>query len=264
LSRLAGRTAIITGAASGIGRAAALLFAAEGARLVLIDLVETVEETAVAVRASGGEAVAVVGDAADEACVRYTVDQAVARFGALDVYWANAGIWPPRLPLDDQTPELWMEVLRVNLVGVFLGLKHASAVMIPRKKGSIICTASMVGLRGGRSANPPYAASKAGVINLVETSTTALFGTGVRVNAVCPGAVESGMTREAFAQARAAGIDLGATIPLGRVAQPEQMAQIGLFLASDESSHVNGAFIVGDGGETNADPRGARRDKREE
>lgn len=145
MGRLSGRTAVITGAASGIGRAAARLFASEGASMVIADRAEAVNETADAIRTAGGKAVALIGDAGDDAFVKSLVDRAVSEYGGLDVFWANAGISGGFAPLHEQTADYWAEILRVNLIGPFLAVKHASAVMIPKGKGSIICTASVAG-----------------------------------------------------------------------------------------------------------------------
>ena len=149
MGRLQGRTAVITGAGSGIGRAASLLFAREGARMVCVDRADTVAETAAMIAQAGGQAVALQGDAGDEAFVKSYIDRADAEFGTLDVVWANAGISGGWMPLDEQTPDYWAEILRINLIGAFLAVKHASKPMIAAGKGSIICTASVAGIRSG-------------------------------------------------------------------------------------------------------------------
>src|SRR5258708_8240546 len=141
MGRPQGRTAVLTGAASGIGRAASLLFAREGARVVCADRAEAVAETAEMIGKAGGKAVAMTGNAGDEAFVKAYVDRAQAEFGSLDVVWAHARISGGWTPLDEQTADYWAEILRANLIGAFLAVKHASRVMIPTGKGSIICTA---------------------------------------------------------------------------------------------------------------------------
>ena len=255
MGRLEGRTAVITGAASGIGRAASLLFAREGARIVCCDRADAVTETADMVKAAGGQAIALKGDAGDEAFVVEYIARAQTEFGALDVVWANAGISGGFAPLQDQTADYWAEILRVNLIGAFLAVKHASAVMIPTGKGSIICTASVAGIRSG-AGGPAYSASKAGVISLVQTSANELYGTGVRVNAIAPGLIETGMTKPVFDGARARGNEdkIGQLNPLTRYGAPDEIAHAALFLASDDSSYVNGQTIAVDGGLSTSHP----------
>jgi NAD(P)-dependent dehydrogenase (short-subunit alcohol dehydrogenase family) len=243
--RLAGRRAVVTGAASGIGRASALLFAREGASVVCLDRDEGVKETAAAIEAKGGTAKAIVGDVGDEAVVA----GAVAEAGEIDVMFANAGTTGRLEPILDLTVDDWLGVLRVNLIGVFACLKHAALSMRARGRGSIVCTASVAAL--GAGAGPAhYSASKAAVVNLVRAAASQLGGSGVRVNAIAPGLIETGMTRPAFDQARAAGkLDrIGQLNPLRRAGAPEEIAECALFLASDASRYVNGQLLVADGG----------------
>ncbi len=261
--RLEGRSIVITGAASGIGRASTLLFAAEGAKVVAVDRADAVDETADMVKAAGGTAVAVKGDASDDDEVKGFVDRAVKDFGGLAAIWANAGIGaaPGAFGTIDQlTPEGWAAVLKVNLIGPFLAIKHAVPVMREAGKGSIIMTASVAGIRSG-AGGLPYSASKAGVINLAATAANALYGTGIRVNAICPGLIETGMTRGVYVRARERGTEsrIGQLNPLTRGGEPSEIAHAGLFLASDDSSYVNGQAIAVDGGLSSSHPVGSRR-----
>ena len=255
MGRLQGKSVVITGAGSGIGRAASRLFTKEGARLIAVDRAEGVKETVEMIRKAGGTAQAVMADAGSERDVKAFVEAAVSAYGTLDAIWANAGILGGLVPLSEQTAELWEQVLRVNLIGPFLAIKHAMPHMVAQKSGTIICTASVAGLKAGAGGHP-YAASKAGVISLVQLTAYSLAGTGVRINAVCPGLIETGMTKPVFDQAKARGTEskIGQLNPLKRAGQPEELAAAGLFLASDESSYVNGQALVVDGGLTASVP----------
>jgi NAD(P)-dependent dehydrogenase (short-subunit alcohol dehydrogenase family) len=255
MGRLAGKSVIITGAGSGIGRAAALLFSKEGAKLIAVDRTEAVKETVGLVREAGGAAEAVTADAGSENDVKAFIDKAVATHGRLDAIWANAGISGGLVPLAEQTVEQWQEILRINLIGPFLAIKYAMPHMIKQQYGSIVCTASVAGLKSGASGHP-YAASKAGIISLVQTTAYSLSGTGVRINAVCPGLIETGMTKPIFDNAKQRGTEgrIGQLNPLKRAGQPHELAAMGLFLASDEASYVNGQAIAVDGGLTASMP----------
>ena len=255
MGRLDGKAAVITGAASGIGRAAAHIFAAEGARLVVVDRSEDVHATARSVGEAGGTIEAIAGDAADPELIERAVQTACDRYGALDVMFANAGVSGGLPGLFDLSYAQWTEILRINTIGVFLALQAAARRMVEQRSGSIICTASVAGLRSG-AGGMPYSASKAGVISIVQTSVNQLAGTGVRVNAVCPGLTETGMTKPVFdrARERGTGHKLGQLNPLKRAAEPEEIARVALFLASDEASYVNGQAIAVDGGLSSSHP----------
>jgi NAD(P)-dependent dehydrogenase (short-subunit alcohol dehydrogenase family) len=255
MTSLTGKTALITGAASGIGRASAILFAKEGATIVALDKSPEVEATAQMIRAAGGTATALVKDSSSEDDIAAAVALCVSQHGAIDICFANAGISGGLVPLFDLTVELWNQILKVNLVGTFLAVKYAAKAMVGRKRGSIICTASVAGLRSG-AGGTPYSASKAGVISLVQTAANQLAGTGVRVNAICPGLIETGMTKPIFDGARARGSEgkIGQLNPLKRGGVPDEIAQMALFLASDGASYVNGQAFAVDGGLTSSLP----------
>jgi NAD(P)-dependent dehydrogenase (short-subunit alcohol dehydrogenase family) len=255
MGRLEGKSVIITGAGSGIGRAASLLFAKEGAKLIVVDRSESVKETEKLVSDAGGTVEAMMLDAGSEQDVKAFIDKALSKYGRLDAIWANAGVSGGLVPLADQTVEHWMEILRINLIGPFLAIKYATPYMIAQKSGAIVCTASVAGLKSGASGHP-YGASKAGVISLVQTTAYSLSGTGVRINAVCPGLIETGMTKPIFDNAKSRGTDgkIGQLNPLKRAGQPHELAAMGLFLASDEASYVNGQAIPVDGGLTASMP----------
>jgi NAD(P)-dependent dehydrogenase (short-subunit alcohol dehydrogenase family) len=240
MARLAGKVAIVTGAASGIGRAAVELFRSEGATVVGTDV-------------SGGADMQ--ADAGSDGDLRRLIDDVVAGHGGLDIVFANAGISGGLASISQQTAEDWAEILRVNLIGPFLAIKYAYPHLKNRGGGSIICTASTAGLRAG-AGGAAYSASKAGVINLVQSAAQQLSGTNIRVNAICPGLIETGMTQPIYDHARAAGREgrIGELNPLKRGGQPLEIAKAALFLASDESSYVNGQALVVDGGLSSSHP----------
>lgn len=253
--RFLGKSIIVTGAGSGIGRAAATLFAAEGGQVVCADKTDGADATAAAIRAAGGTAEAMQMDAGLEPDVARLVAFAVERFGGLDIMFANAGISGGMANIFDTPVELITEVLRVNLIGPYLAIKHAAPEIAKRGAGAIILTASVAGIRSG-AGSPAYSASKAGVINLAQTAAQQLAGSNVRVNAICPGLTETGMTKPTFDYARDAGkMDrVGRLNPLRRGAQPEELARVALFLASDDASYVNGQAIAVDGGLSSSHP----------
>jgi NAD(P)-dependent dehydrogenase (short-subunit alcohol dehydrogenase family) len=211
------------------------LFEEQGARVVAADLV-----------ACAG---VLAADAGREEDVRGLVATALRDFGRLDIFFANAGVSGGLASIFEQTPEDWQEILRVNLIGPFLAIKHAAPAMKEGGGGSIICTASVAGLRAG-AGGPAYSASKAGVIRLVQVAATQLAGSNIRVNAICPGLIETGMTKPLFDNARAAGKEdqIGHLNPMKRGGAPGEIAEAALFLASDDSSYVNGHALVVDGG----------------
>jgi NAD(P)-dependent dehydrogenase (short-subunit alcohol dehydrogenase family) len=253
--RLTGKTAIVTGAGSGIGRASAKLFAAEGAKVLVADITDAIQETAAEIKAAGGTAIAVKADAGDEPQVKALCERAIGELSGLDIVYANAGISGGWTSFEETGAELFQQVLRVNLIGPFLAIKHATPHMVKQGKGSIICTASVAGLRAG-AGGIPYSASKAGVISLVQTTANMLRGKGVRINAICPGLIETGMTKPLFDLARARGSEqrIGQLSSLGRYGHPEEIAAMALFLASDESSYVTGQAIAVDGGLSSSHP----------
>ncbi|WP_454886699.1 SDR family NAD(P)-dependent oxidoreductase [Sphingomonas oryzagri] len=251
-ARFVGKSVLVTGAGSGIGSATARLFADEGAKVLAVDVTDGVEETA-----AGYDAItAMRGDAGSEADVAAMIAAATAKHGGIDVIFANAGISGGLPGILDQSVEDWQAILQVNLIGPFLAIKHGAKAMLDAgKPGAIVCTASVAGLRAG-AGGPAYSASKAGVINLVQTAAQQLSGSGIRVNAVCPGLIETGMTQPFYdlARAKGRGDQLGQLNPLKRGGEPIEIATAVAFLASDDASYVNGHALVVDAGLSTSHP----------
>jgi NAD(P)-dependent dehydrogenase (short-subunit alcohol dehydrogenase family) len=255
--RLEGKRAIVTGAGSGIGRASALRFAREGAAVLAVGRAANAEDTAELIRADGGQAQAMIADAAVEENVAEMVRRCVADLGGLDIFFANIGVTGTNTALFEQTVEEWMEVYRINTVSCFLAIKYAGPPMAAQRYGSIILTSSAASLRANAGAIS-YSASKAAVNNLAQTAANALAGTGVRVNAILPGLVETNLTAKVFEDARARGVEhkLGHVTPLKRPGRAEEIAAAAAFLASDDSSYVDGQLLSVDGGVSSTHPYG--------
>ena len=252
--RLAGKVALITGAASGIGRATALLFAREGAKVVAADRTPDANaETVRMIEAEGGTAFAVEVDVTNAAQVEAAVEAAVNRYGQLDVLFNNAGTGEETTSIMDLSEEEWDRVMAVNVKGVFLGIKYGAAAMIKGGRGgSIINTASVAGVVGfiGHSA---YAASKAACAHLSKTTALELARSNIRVNAIAPAFTATPMVEEMLTTYRdpeRARVKLAGNIPLGRLGRAEDIANAALYFASDESAFVTGVTLALDGGLT--------------
>jgi len=252
IGRLEGKTAIITGAASGIGRATAILFAREGARLALADLNEEwLEETLSLVKREGDEAIAKKTNVGVEEEFKELIDLALKTYSRIDILCNNAGIAGELMDLEDQDGDDWRRVFQVNVMGAVFGIKNVARHMKERRSGAIVNTASVAGIRSGAGSNA-YSASKAALINFTQTAACDLGGYNVRVNAVCPGLIETGMTKPIFDYARSKGKEdrLGYRCELRRYGRPEEIAAAILFLASDEASYITGQALPVDGGNT--------------
>ncbi|WP_135470995.1 SDR family NAD(P)-dependent oxidoreductase [Crenalkalicoccus roseus] len=247
---LEGKSALVTGGGSGIGRATALAFAREGAWVAVADLtLERAQETVGAIEAAGGQAVAIACDVTEEEAVAAMVAAAVSAFGGLDCAFNNAGIAPFQVnaagvKAADLAPEAWQRILDVNLTGVWRCLRHEVAQMRRQGGGAIVNTASIAGLLGLPTA-AAYVASKHAVVGLTRAAAVDHAEEGIRVNAVCPGYIETPMTEDSM---RRRGERIMARVPLARMGQAEEIAQAVTFLCSDRASFVTGAAWTVDGG----------------
>lgn len=255
--RVKDKVAVITGAGSGIGRAAALKLAEHGAKIVLVDLIdERSEKVEEAIRQMGGEAVFADTDVSDPARVEQAMQEAAKRFGGIDILFANAGVNGTLAPIQNLEPEDWDRTLGVNLKGTFLSVKYALPHMTARG-GSIVITSSINGNRTfsgfGMSA---YSASKAGQVAFAKMAALELAHHRIRVNAICPGAIETNIGQNTKSTPEVKDIAIPVIYPEGnqplerRSGHPNQVADLVLFLASDESSHITGTTVYIDGAES--------------
>jgi 3-oxoacyl-[acyl-carrier protein] reductase len=244
VGKLDGKVCLITGAGSGIGRATAILFAREGARVGVVDLIlETAEKTVADIRQAKGEAIAIKADVSKAADVEMMVKKTVATYGRLDILHSNAGISKRTGAfIADLSEEDWDTVLDTNLKSAFLGAKYSIPIMIKQGGGVIINTSSVNGI-GAVPTVGPYSAAKAGMILLCKTIAAEYAKQGIRANSVCPGMTRTGMMTDA--EFNYLDVDF---IPQGRPGKPEEIANAALFLASDDASYVNGTHLVVDGG----------------
>jgi 3-oxoacyl-[acyl-carrier protein] reductase len=248
--KLANKVALITGAGSGMGKSAALIFAVEGAKVAAVDVAEAqVKETVAEIAKRGGDAIAIRADVSKSEDVKRMIDDTVARFGGLNIMYNNAGIEGESNFMSNMTEDQFDRVIAINLRGVFLGMKYALPHLIKAGGGSIINQASIAGMiavRGGAA----YSASKAGVIALTRVAALEYGRYNIRVNAICPGAIETPMAQRIRQGQPPNPKAIQRISVLGRMAEPEEIAKVALFLASDDSSFATGAPFVIDGGWT--------------
>jgi NAD(P)-dependent dehydrogenase (short-subunit alcohol dehydrogenase family) len=249
--RLRGKVAFITGAGMGMGREASVLFAQEGARVIVADIdAGAASETVAAVERAGGQALATSGDVAIEADVRRMIEEGVARFGALHVLYNNAGVlWKDRDRSVLETDEKWWDrVMAINLKSVFWVTKHGIPHLRTAGGGSIVMMGSVSALAGFTRAQDAYTAAKGALISLTKSLAIQFAKDRIRCNVIHPGIVDTPLQAPYLTDAIRREFETG--IPLGRIAQPREIANVALFLASDESSYVTGAELVADGGFT--------------
>jgi NAD(P)-dependent dehydrogenase (short-subunit alcohol dehydrogenase family) len=250
--RLGGKVAVITGASSGIGKATAILFAKEGAKIAIAGRnEERLEETLQACKKQGAEVVSKITDVSIESDVKALIDLALETYGQIDVLVNNAGFGGGASSVFNENTEQWLKVLNTNVMGMVYGTKYVAEHMKERKSGTIVNVASVAGIRAGAGGNA-YSASKAAMINYTKTSACDFGEYGVRVNVVCPGLIETGMTKRVFDYARSTGKEarLGSRCELRRYGVPDEIAYPILFCACDESSYMTGQAVVVDGGNT--------------
>ena len=253
------KVALITGGGNGIGEASARAFAAHGASVAIVDVDhEAANRVAKAIQDAGGEALAIAADVSRSGDVVRYVETARSHFGRIDCFFNNAGIEGDVGPLAEYDEETFDRVMSINVKGVFLGLRHVLPVMLEQKAGAVVNTASVAGLVGSPGMGA-YVASKHAVIGLTKTAAGEVSGAGVRVNAVCPGPIETRMVRDIamkISPNNPESVQAGyeSSIPLGRYGRAEEVANVVLFLASDLASNVTGAQYTVDGGRT-ASPR---------
>ncbi len=251
MGKLNNRVAIVTGSASGIGRATALLFAGEGARLVVVTAhsLKAGKETVEMIKAAGGEAIFIKADVSRSKDVQNMIKDTLLNYGKLDILHNNAAIDRNPAPTAGYQERDWDEIINTNLKGVFMGMKYAIPEMIKRGGGVIINTGSGIGMVGACNA-PAYCASKGGVLTLTKAAALEYAAHNIRVNCLVSGPTETPMLKQFTGGRKEAVKKILDKIPLGRLGRPEEIAQAALFLASDQSSFVTGSALVVDGGYT--------------
>ncbi|UQZ85468.1 Cyclopentanol dehydrogenase [Paenibacillus konkukensis] len=249
MARLAGKVAVITGGGTGIGKKTALRFAQEGAKVVVTDInPDSANSTAEEIKNAGGAALAMAHDVSKEDEWQRIVSQTVEQYGKIDILFNNAGIYIIK-PLAELTLEEWNRLMSINVTGVFLGMKHIMPVMAKQQAGSVINASSVAGLIGA-SGHVLYGASKGAVRIMTKDAAIEYAAQGVRVNSIHPGYIDTGMVAYASETTKHSKSELAQAVPTGRLGTVEDVSNMVLFLASDESSHVTGAEFVIDGGGT--------------
>lgn len=250
-----GKVAVVTGGAGGIGRAACLEFARAGASVVVVDIdAEPAEKIVTETHAMGAKSIAVRADVSQSVQVQAYVKQALDTFGRIDFFFNNAGTEGRLAPIAEFDEAVWDRVIGVNLKGVFLGMRYVLPVMIAQKKGAIVNTSSVAGTVGAPTM-AAYSASKHGILGLTRTAAGEVAKQGVRVNAICPGPINTRMVRSLAEMINPGDPDSVAKFnvgrnPMGRYGEPEEVARIVVFLCSDAAAYVNGVAWLIDGGRT--------------
>lgn len=248
MKRLENKVALITGAGSGMGRAQAVLFAEEGASIIAADInMDGLNKTVEDIEKNGGSAFAVEIDVSDKSSVEEGVRKGLEKYGKIDILSNTAGILDDYKPTLDTPEELWDKIMAVNLKGVYFMTNAVLPQMIEREEGTIVNIASIAAFVAG-GGGAAYTSAKHAIAGYTKQLSFDYGKKGIRVNAIAPGAVETGMTKEIFEEGSADVMDAVKSVPAGRYGQPEEIARVALFLVSEESSFMHGAIVPVDGG----------------